>query len=44
MDKYMPIKKRIDMGPLENNNCAVCLVDFEDEDIVRQTICNHHFH
>ncbi|CAD8055171.1 unnamed protein product [Paramecium sonneborni] len=42
LDKYMPSKKA--QVEMLNDFCCICLVNYEENDIVRETPCNHTFH
>ncbi|EAR96199.1 RING-H2 zinc finger protein (macronuclear) [Tetrahymena thermophila SB210] len=51
IDEFLPAlsfedikKKAQDKGKTLNDSCAVCLCEFENSDICRETICNHYFH
>ncbi|KAL4459320.1 hypothetical protein ABPG74_017933 [Tetrahymena malaccensis] len=51
IDEFLPAlsfedikKKTQDKGKSLNDSCAVCLCEFENTDICRETICNHYFH
>ena len=42
LDKYMPSKKV--SAELFNDFCCICLINYEENDNVRETPCNHIFH